>query len=245
MTVMLGKAPRHSDPRTLQYRAVRSGVVWTPPPRYSWFEENAGAVATPMFANDQHGCCVISGRAHHTLRFEHDETGTAPAITDTEVKAEYFTESGGQDHGLVLLYSLRDWRNKGWTAGGKHYRIHSFAEVQPQDHDLVREAMVVGAGIQLGVNLPLSAADQLNAGAPWDLSSGPRSAAGSWGGHLVHADEYDEAGIVCETWGKRQRLSWRWLDAYCDEAYLVVDDINHFGPDDIDHAALAAALEDL
>lgn len=243
----LGRAAKAVDPRTVQYRAVRLEAAWEPPARYSWDEEHPGAVPVPMFLNDQIGDCVIAGRAHHTLRFEFNEQGVAVPITDADVRKEYFLESGGQDSGLVLLYSLRDWRNRGWPAAGKTYRIHSYLEVQPQDHRLVKEAMLVGVGLQFGVNLPLSAADQMNQGAPWDLVAGPRGVAGSWGGHLVHGSEYDDEGVVFETWGKRQKATWRWLDAYCDECYLVIDDVNSLaagasGTLDVD--ALTTAVEE-
>lgn len=224
--VRLGKAPKQMDPRTLQYKSLRAPGPWRPPASYSWDGENLGAVPCPMFANDRYGCCVISERAHHTLRFEFNEQGLAVPITDAEVVNEYLAESGGQDNGLVMLYSMRDWRTYGWKAGGRRYNIHSFLAVTPQDHDAVKEATVVGQGLAYGVSLPLSAADQLNAGGPWVLSGGPRSASGSWGGHAILASEYNADGVTFITWGKRQFASWDWIDAYCDECYLVIDNVD-------------------
>jgi len=233
-----GLAPAHHDPRTLAYSAMRAaGEPFAPPASYSWDGEHPGAVTTPMFANDVHGDCVIAARAHQTLRFEAVELGTAPAITDLDVTTEYFMESGGQDSGLVYLYSLRDWRNKGWIADKRWFGIHSFLSVNYREHDEVRETMIVGSGLQTGVRLPLNAADQMNAGQPWDVEAGPRSAKGSWGGHAILAVAYDVNGVEFVTWGKKQRATWRWLDAYCDECYLVIDDI--------DRAKTAAPLDAL
>lgn len=228
MTMRLGLAPKQVDKRTLRYRALRAPGVWRPPAAWSWDGEHPGAVPVPMFANDRYGDCVIAARAHQTLRFEAAEVGAPPPITDEEVVAEYFAESGGIDAGLVMLQAMRAWR-AGWVAGGATYTIHSFLEVVAQDHDEVREAMVVGTGLQFGARLPLSAADQMGVGAPWDLVAGPRGAAGSWGGHAILACEYDAAGVTFITWGKRQRATWAWVDAYADECYLAIDDVDRAG----------------
>lgn len=240
----LGKAAKEVDPRTIQYRAIRAVDGWEPPASYSFDAEHPGT-PTPVFANDQLGDCVIADEAHFVTSAETLEQGAAPPITDAEVKAVYFRLTGGADNGLVMLSTMRDWRNVGRLFGGKTYTIHSFCEVQPQDHLLVKEGIIVGTGLHFGVNLPLSAADQMNAHAPWDLVSGPRGQAGSWGGHAILAREYDAEGVTFVTWGKRQKATWRWVDAYADECYLVVDDVDRFAADDIDKAALAAALENL
>lgn len=240
--VLLGLGPKVADARNIQYRAVAAMPWPTLPLVYSWDGEHPGAVPLPMFVNDQLGCCVISGRAHHTLRFEFNEQGVAIPITDAEVKREYLTESGGADSGLVLLYSLRDWRNKGWMAGGKHYRIHSFLEVNPRSPEEIKEATIVGLGIQYGIRLPLSAADQRNAGQIWDTTSGPRAQVGSWGGHLVHGCEYDPEGVTVETWGSKQKMTWRFIRDYCDEAYMVIDDVNSVRVADSISAARIEAL---
>ena len=38
-----------------------------------------------MFANDTYGCCVISGRAHQSLRFEDIEQSKVIDITDKDI----------------------------------------------------------------------------------------------------------------------------------------------------------------
>lgn len=225
------------DPRTIQYRAIRRAPTWEPPKEWSWDHENPGA-PLPMFANDRLGDCVIAARAHQTLRFEKNEQGLFIPITDKEVETEYFKESDGEDSGLVALYAMRAWRNYGWIAGGKLYKIHSFVEVQPQDHLLVQEAMMVGTGLQFGIRLPVSAADQLNAHQVWDLVAGDRGRAGSWGGHMVTGCEYDEEGVTVKTWGKDQKMTWRFVDSYCDECYMAIDARNEVA----NSAALTDAL---
>lgn len=245
MGLLLGCAPKAVDPRTLQYREMRADVPWNTSPAYSWDDEHPGVVPTPMFANDRYGNCVIALRAHHTLRMEREETGATLAITDNDVVSQYLVEGNGQDNGLVMLWSLRDWRTKGWKAAGKRLYIHSFLEIQPQRHELVKEAMLVGTGLEFGVRLPLSAADQMDAHQTWDVVSGDRGVKDSWGGHAILAVAYDAEGVEFITWGKRQKATWRWVDAYADECYLVIDAPDTLGGSTIDAKILDLALADL
>lgn len=241
--VKLGLQPKTVDPRTIQYRSVRAPGPWRPPPRWSWDAENPGVVTTPMFANDQYGCCVIAAQAHATLRMEYVESGAVPPITADEVVAEYFRQSGGVDSGLYVLPSLSRWRRDGLPVGGSRYRIHSFLEVNPQVPEEFSEAAIVGLGIQVGARLPLSAADQMNSGQAWDLVAGPRGEAGSWGGHMMYVNGYTPEGVDLVTWGKVQFATWRWVAAYCDQCFVVIDAINRLSVGaNIDREALFMAL---
>ena len=94
-----------------------------------------------MFANDVHGDCVMSARAHLTLRFEDIEQGSILMIKDQDVLKEYFKESGGADSGLNILDSLNEWRHDGWRAAGKKYKIHAFAQVTPKNYAEVKAAI--------------------------------------------------------------------------------------------------------
>jgi hypothetical protein len=55
---------------------------------------------------------------------------------------------------------------------------------------------------------------------------------GTWGGHSILLDEYDEVGPwVPHTWSLspyRQRITWRGLAWYCDEAHLILDSVNQW-----------------
>ena len=243
MPLQLGRKAKQTDPRTIRYNAVRDDAAWAGlPESWSWNTDHGSVVPTPVFLNDQIGDCVEAESAHYILRAEYEETGVAPKITDAEVRAAYFDETGGQDEGLVILDHLKLWRNTGLLLGGERYKIKAFVDVTPQDEAEMKEAMIVSLGLNIGVDLPLSAADQLNAGQPWDLSIGPRSAAGSWGGHCVLVVGYDAFGVTLVTWGAYQRASWAWIRAYCDEAYAVLDALD---TDGIRAGAMAMALANI
>lgn len=223
--VRLGRNPLRVDPRTIQYRTL-APTPWTPPPSYDFDTEHGDIFPARMYLNDTYGDCVIVEQANHITRLEKDEQGVILNITDAEVKAEYFAQTGGPDVGLDPIASLNKWRNHGWAAGGMLHSIHSWAEVSGQDRRQLQEACIVGRGLQVCARLPISAAYQIDAGKPWDLVSGPDGEAGSWGGHCVYMKGYDQTYVRVWTWGKVQLATWRWVAAYCDFVALAIDSVN-------------------
>jgi hypothetical protein len=217
----LGRAAPERDARNLRFAELLKRRVPVPP-AYD-FDRSHPGIPTPMFANNHYGCCVIAGRAHQTLRFERLQRLARLRITDRDVVKEYLREAGGKDTGLSVLGSLRRWRNEGWRAAGKHWRIHSFSEIDPKNHALIRQAVFLDLGIGLGLDLPNTAKGQLKAGKAWDVVSGRGSSRGSWGGHYVYVPGYTPRGPVCVTWGRKLQLTWAFVDRYADEAYAIVD----------------------
>lgn len=220
----LGKDKAKVDKRNLKFAAILRAPIALPD-EYDFDVKHSG-IPTPMFANDTYGCCVISGRAHQTLRFEDIEQGAVLTITDKEVVNEYLKETGGEDSGLVVLDSLRLWRKKGWRAAKESYKIRAFAQVNLNEHQEVKRAVFMDLGVGLGLALPKTAQAQISAGKAWDAVSGPGSAPNSWGGHYVYVPGYTKRGPVCVTWGRRQQMTWAFFDKYCDEAYTIIDAVN-------------------
>src|SRR4051794_26349675 len=223
----LGKATAKKDARNLKFATLLEAAAPALPASYD-FDLSHPGIPTPMFGNDVHGDCVIAGRAHQTLRFENIEQGSVLMITDKEVLKEYFKETGGADSGLVVLDSLNLWRQKGWKVGRHTYKIKAFAEGNFTNKQQVRQAIFSDVGIGLGVQLPTAAQDQIQTGQPWDVTSGPDAVPGSWGGHYIFVPGYTPAGPVCVTWGRKQQMTWAWLNKYCDEAYAIFDAKNRF-----------------
>jgi hypothetical protein len=217
----LGKAPAKRDLRNFKF-AVLLKARKRVPAEYDFDTKHRG-IPTPMFGNDVYGDCVMAGRAHQTLRFEDVEQGKIIKITDKDVENEYLKETGGADSGLVVLDSLNEWRTGGWLIGKKRYEIKAFSEITPRTPADTRQAVYLDIGVGLGLQLPLSAQDQVRAGKPWDVVSGSGSAPGSWGGHYVFVPGYTKLGPVCVTWGRKQQMSWSFYAKYCDEAYAIFD----------------------
>jgi hypothetical protein len=220
----LGKAPAKRDKRNLKLAAILRAPVRLPK-EYDFDLLHLG-VPTPMFGNDRLGNCVIAGRAHQTLRFELFEQKKLIRITEADVNKEYFRQTGGEDEGLIVLDSLKLWRKRGWTAAKERYKIKVFAEIDPADHDEIKRAVFMDVGVGVGLSLPKTAQAQLAAGKPWEVVSGRGSAPNSWGGHYVYIPGYTGAGPVCVTWGRKQQMTWDFIDKYCDEAYAIIDDVN-------------------
>jgi len=178
-----------------------------------------------MYANDRYGDCVIAARAHQTLRFEKYEQDQLLPITDQEVIDQYFKESGGLDVGLYLLNSLKSWRKDGWAAAGKRYNIYAFASVDWRDHEEVKHCIHLLGGVNFGMLVYEEDLEQFKAGEIWHLTGDPGSLQGGHGVYLC-AYAYDDEGITCMTWGKRQKMAWDFWDVRVDEAYGIVDNRN-------------------
>ena len=106
----LGKGPAKRDKRNFKFAALLKAAPVLP--RSYDFDIKHPGIPTPMFANDTLGCCVISGRAHQTLRFEDIEQGSVMMIADKDVTTEYPKEPAAWIR-FDLLDSLSVWRHKG------------------------------------------------------------------------------------------------------------------------------------
>ncbi|MGE5233572.1 MAG: hypothetical protein ACM3OB_05635 [Acidobacteriota bacterium] len=216
----LGKAPARRDARNLRLADVLRDIRL---PREYDFDVHHFGIPLPMFGNAHHGDCVMAGRAHQTLRFERLETGKVIHIRDGDVLREYRRQAGPGDNGLTVLDSLKEWRKRGWRVGKHRYRIRAFAELDPRDRREVKTAIFLDVGIGMGLQLPNSAKKQIVAGKPWAVARGPAARSGSWGGHYVYVSGYTELGPMAVTWGRKQQMTWAFVERYCDEAYAIVD----------------------
>jgi len=222
---MLGKLEPKIDGRTFQLRRLL--IAENLPPLLKEFDVDnqftPHLIDNRMFANDLYGCCVISGQAHASLRYECFEQNLLINIADNEVVGTYLKQTGGADNGLYMLDSLNVWRKEGWIAGRKAYNIYAFAKLNSSYHDDVKYSIMLFRGVMAGLALPNSAKNQ----SVWDVSiyDGER---GTWGGHCVYIHAYNETGPICMTWGRKQQMTWAFFTKYCDEAYAIIDNRNLF-----------------
>lgn len=244
MNKRLGRLPVKLDKRTLRLKDVVMADLLPPLP--DTFDVDVGLVpiAEDVWGNDQWGDCVICGRANWTLRAECVEQKTCLKISSDEVLNEYWKEQGGgePDNGLVMLDSLNEWRQSGWSVSGNNYKIDAFAAIDWKDHKELEYAVMLLNGGYIGINVPTTAMSQFEDGKPWTVVPG----AAIEGGHCIYIVSYNQTGPICVTWGKRQQMSWDFLDTYCEEAYAIVDGIDTFLPKSpIDVGKLLAYLNAL
>ncbi len=222
--VKFGKKPAKRDVRNLKLSAILRAPV--PLPEEYDFDVKNNGIPTPMFGNDQYGDCVMAGRAHQTLRFEKVEQGTLISITDQDVLREYLKETGGADSGLVVLDSLKLWRTRGWPAAKQRFKIKAFAQINQTNRQETKRAVFMDIGVGLGFTLPDVAITQFHAGKRWEVVNGPASRANPNNGHYVYVPGYTKIGPVCVTWGRKQQMTWAFLNKYCDEAYAIIDAVD-------------------
>lgn len=240
--MMLGKLPPKVDPRTLMLASVLRA---SPAPAYWAYDDAFPLLApapTPMWRNDELGDCVIVSQGHLTLRLEGAEHGVLPAISDGEVVAEYFRQSGGRDVGLYMLDAANEWRQHGLIAGGKAERIAAYGQIATNDVRTVKRTCAADLGLWIGVSLPETAADQFERGHVWRVTkTSGRGTPGSWGGHAMAVVAYSPSRLWVGTWGNRQAMTWPFFRTYCDECYGVVDRLDNPA---VNSDALVAYLQD-
>jgi hypothetical protein len=222
MICAFGKAPAKHDDRTLKLADVL--LAEGPLPAEYDFDDKHNEIPTPppKYLNPPLDNCVIAARAHQTLRFEMAEQRVLINITDEDVRREFEKQTGGGNKDIEVLGSLKLWRTRGWEAAGQDFKIKAFSKIDQGGHQQIQRMIYINLGVGLGFFLPDSAITQFNAYQPWEVT---REKAGPHG-HYVYVPGYTKDGPVCVTWGRKQQMSWAFVDKYCDEAYAIFDAID-------------------
>jgi hypothetical protein len=183
-----------------------------------------------MFLNDKIGCCTAAAIAHmrevqsaqdgkEVIPTDDDVLKLYEAVTALENNGQgYDPSTGANDNGCVETDVLNYLRRNQFYGDS----IFAFASVSPSNHNLVQVGAYLFGGLYIGIDLPLSAEQQLERGQPWDWVGGHLGRPGSWGGHAVNVVEYDPSGLTVVTWGALQRMTWQFWDHYVDESYVIV-----------------------
>ena len=237
MIYKLGKLPPVDDGKIFSLKKILKVPSELPPipDKYTFTSRNPLDFSDPL-GNLEWGCCVRTGIAYQTVAFEDDEQNIALHPTEAENLKKYWNEQGWRcfmkkpvpggkyDQGLVVLYALKDARKNGWKIGGKAYKIHAFANTTPYNHQLVKAGCFLLNGMLFGLDLPLTAQDQI--GKVWEyLPDTAGNEPRSWGGHLVWNKDYPDGDPVVQTWGAPQEMTWEFLEHYSSpsEVFAVVD----------------------
>jgi hypothetical protein len=222
---MLGKKLPKRDPRDLKLATYLTGLMPNPPPNVNW--GNKVGAHWGMLGNDQYGDCTCAAVAHAVMEFTAD---TGPMIIPTwhqtlalytivtgEEGAPFNWITGANDNGCVITDVLNQWRHGGFIG----HRLGAYAAIHPNNVSLMKLTLMLFGGIDIGVQLPISAQSQ-EIWTVTDPSLQGDAKPGSWGGHSVLIVAYDATYLTCVTWGQRKLLTWEWLHAYCDEAWALL-----------------------
>jgi hypothetical protein len=244
--------PPKKDYRTIQFKQIVCALP--PAPETADVDVQVGGMDDHfMWLNDTYGDCVVADWLANLLRHEKFEQGIQITATDDDAKKEYFGQTGGADSGLVMLDYLNHLRKDGILVQGKTYKIHAFAEIQPKDHEDIRNGVNLFRGVYFGMQVPQSMEDQFNAGEMFTYVPGSPIL----GGHAVYCPAYLKYGVVdsvnivgpvVRTWAKRVQATWEWWDNLVDEVYITIDEVDSWlnNPNSpLDVGALEALLAEI
>jgi len=244
----LGKLPAKHDVRTLQLANYLAPTAIAPPPEKEDYEKKVKD--WPMMQNDRLGDCTCACAGHMIEEwttyagdpFTPDDNAILKAY---EIVGGYRPGQPDTDQGAVVVDVLNYWRRKGIS---KH-KILGYAALEPNNHNQVKDSVFLFGNCYLGVSLPISAQNQRVWSVPPGGAKGS-GAPGSWGGHAIPVVAYNQRGLTVVTWGSLKRMTWGFLDAYCDEAYAVLsqdwlDATKHVTPANLDLATLKVDLKQI
>jgi hypothetical protein len=184
---------------------------------------NTPGALVAMFGNDRYGDCTVAALANFRAICAAKE-GLPFPTTEADVVREYLRLGRGQDRGLVERDVLRAATEGVDLGGGEPWRVAVWLSVDPADRETCRALVAEAWSLYLGVALPVAAQDQdVWDCDPQDLSGD--AAPGSWGGHALLWSDFDEDGTMgLVTWGMVKKATPAWFSAYCQEAYVLVDE---------------------
>jgi hypothetical protein len=209
------------------------GLIAQPP--YN-FDDGLPPMTLGMYANDSLNDCVIAARAHHTIRLVWDRIRQLLTISDSDVKNEYYSETGGPDNGLDLKTSLDLWQKPGWTIGpdpnkrqiaghSGSYGIEN-GTLPGGDPNLVlnqgqlQDLIYSKSGAQINLILPKGVGpkngNSFGPSHPWqdgEDSDGDL--------HVLLLTGYTVTGFIGITWAQRQEMTWGFLQTHCWGVFSV------------------------
>lgn len=220
--VRLGKRVAIKDDRTLKIAKYLTPGLPPPPSIVDW---TMGLKDFGYMRNNDLGDCTIAACGHAIQIFTGNAQGSVKTIPDSEIVAAYSAVSGynpnngAHDDGANEIDVLNYWTNTG--VGGD--KLGSYAAVAPTDMDMIRQVVYLFGCCYIGVQLPQSAQGQNI----WDIVGNPNSPAnqpGSWGGHAIIVASADDTKqqLQVVTWGGLMPVTYRFMSAYCDEAFAIL-----------------------
>ena len=215
----LGKGAAKFDHRVRSFDRYTTSRLPAPPESVNWLGTRTD---WGMYLNDQLGDCTICGMVHG-LQVVTQDANVPYNPTDNDALRYYEVidgfnpnDSTNTDNGGILADVLAFVTKHGFC--GQHLAGSCSIDFRNQLH--VMQAIDLFAHLYVGVQLPISAQTQ----EVWDIPPGTNMddhnwAPGGWGGHCVSVHAFDKDGVTCITWGAPLKITWRWWNAYADEAF--------------------------
>lgn len=207
-----GKMPYRADPRTLKLADYLNANQLPVPP--ASLDLSADVPDWPMYGNDVYGDCTCAAAGHMielwTAMVASEKVPSRQAVVNMYLKI-----TSGQDVGAQELDVLKYWRHVGLA----HNKVFAFAAVGVTDHTNIMRSVSMFGGCYVGFIVPPNLIEDFNAGKTWDVQPGtPKTN----DGHAVNIVGYDSQTLTVITWGRTQKMTWRFWDAYGDESWAIL-----------------------
>jgi hypothetical protein len=224
----LGKLPPKLNPKTLLFRNYQgTDPLPIPSVKKAW-EYAIADDAWGMFGNDAVGNCTCASKAHILMTVTAnagkiiiptlaDVMSMYSAVTGYDPTKTQPDGSNPTDNGAAMT----DILNYMLTNGFAGRKILGWVQIDQTNRTHFEQCVELFGASDTGVQLPVSAVTQFNAGQNWDLVSPD---GGIDGGHDVPYLGFGRAGETCITWAHRQPGNIGWFTTYCDEAYGIIWD---------------------
>jgi hypothetical protein len=226
--VKLGRQQRPAHARSL---ALTDHATLSPAPA-EWDGTPGSVIA--LYGNGQWGDCVLAAVAN--LSSVQAAAEGAPGLAfDEAAVVDLYHRMSPQDTGLVEVYTLDGIAKSGFLGR----QIQHFAGVDFRSRDETKAAAYLFSGLLIGVDLPPDFMDQFDAGV-FDVSKPGDPELG----HALAVVGFDDVGPQLATWGRVVPATWLWWEAYCREAYVLLD-AARLASSVLDGASLVAAAAEL
>lgn len=215
-----GKAPPKIRPETPRLKSYLTPELPTPPPTVDTLTRMLTTLGKtvadipalfPMNGNDTIGDCVASALAHDQTMFR-GMIGHLAIWGQADVERFYFSQTGGQDTGLVIADTLHYWHTHPLNGD----RILAYALVDHQNHVEVMQALSLFGRLFTGFQVTDQTVSQFEHNQPWT----PGTLIGE--GHAIDIVEYTSGGVQALTWGSVTIGEWAWWDQGVDECWIVI-----------------------
>lgn len=223
------------------------------PPPSSFCQETPPLAPGNMLGNDQVGCCFWSGRGYAEMLVSR-AAGRPVSVSAADVLDDYAAATGwrasdpatdqGTDPNQGMAYlrqtGLRD------TVPTRH-KIDAYLDAPPTDRATVMLAAWYLGSCGWGLAFPDYAADQFDAGQPWDVVAGqPEPTSGHW----VEVVGQNSRGLwLVRTWGRVQGMTDAFAQKYGNICVPAVNldllSTQGLTPRQFNQARLEAALGEL
>jgi hypothetical protein len=218
----LGKLPPVHDPRTLLLSNYLNPEALPVVPDTYYYAKSIGDLGWGMMGNDKINNCTCAAAGHLIMEWTEDNnemiTPTDQDIINAYAAVTGYNPATGQnDIGADGKDVLNYWRKSGIST----HKILAYTALDSKNNRHMMQAVYLFGGCYIGLELPLSAKNQPLWSVPVDGATGDGAPA-SWGGHVVSVTGYDTDGLTIVTWGATKKMTWAFLNTYCDEAYAII-----------------------